>query len=109
MLGENNAGFSGGQLQRIALARCLYKDAPIIVMDEPTSALDQASEQAVKKTIDQLPKTSTVVAVTHRLELTRNFDRLYVVENGKIVESGTHQQLLEKSGKYRRLWQLQNG
>ena len=78
-------------------------------MDEPTSALDQASEQAVKKTIDQLPKTSTVVAVTHRLELTRNFDRLYVVENGKIVESGTHQQLLEKSGKYRRLWQLQNG
>lgn len=109
MLGENNAGFSGGQLQRIALARCLYKDAPIIVMDEPTSALDQASEQAVKKTIDQLPKTCTVVAVTHRLELTRNFDRLYVVENGKIVENGTHQQLLEQGGKYRRLWQLQNG
>ncbi|MBS6559833.1 MAG: ABC transporter ATP-binding protein [Clostridiales bacterium] len=109
ILGENNAGFSGGQLQRIALARCLYKDAPIIVMDEPTSALDQASEQAVKKTIDQLPKTCTVVAVTHRLELTRNFDRLYVVENGKIVESGTHQQLLEQGGKYRHLWQLQNG
>lgn len=109
LLGENSTGFSGGQLQRIALARCLFKNAPVILMDEPTSALDSDSEQAVKQTIDQLPDSCTVVAVTHRLQLARDFDRLYVVEKGRIVESGTHQQLLEKGGKYTHLWQLQHG
>lgn len=108
LLGENNTGFSGGQLQRVALARCLFKNAPIILMDEPTSALDRESEQMIKKTMDQLSNSYTVVAVTHRLQLTRNFDRLYVVEKGQIVESGTHEQLLKEGGQYARLWSLQN-
>lgn len=108
IIGENNAGFSGGQMQRIALARCLYRDAPIILMDEPTSALDFKSENLIKEAIEQLPKDKTVIAVTHRLTLTENFDRLYVVENGRIIESASHDELKKKGGRYAELWNLQS-
>lgn len=107
-LQDGNMEFSGGQLQRIALARCLFKKSPIILMDEPTSALDKESEQIIKETIEQLPKDITIIIVTHRLNLTKNFDRLYVLEKGSIIESGNHNELLEKNGKYAYLWNIQD-
>ena len=107
-LQDGNVEFSGGQLQRIALARCLFKKSPIILMDEPTSALDKESEQIIKETIEQLPQDITIIIVTHRLNLTKNFDRLYVLEKGSIIESGNHNELLEKNGKYAYLWNIQD-
>ncbi|MDO5350849.1 MAG: ABC transporter ATP-binding protein [Lachnospiraceae bacterium] len=107
LLGEGNAGFSGGQLQRIALARAMFRRAPVLLMDEPTSALDPQSEQVVKKTFRQLPDDLTVIAVTHRLALTTEFDRIYVLEQGQIAEAGSHAELLEKGRKYADLWQSQ--
>ena len=77
-------------------------------MDEPTSALDKESEQIIKETIEQLPKDITIIIVTHRLNLTKNFDRLYVLEKGSIIESGNHNELLEKNGKYAYLWNIQD-
>lgn len=106
---EDNGSFSGGQLQRIALARCLYKNAPVILMDEPTSALDAASEAAVIKTIHHITGSHTVIVVTHRLRLTKNFDCLYVMEKGKIIERGSHDELIKKGGVYASLWQAQCG
>lgn len=108
VIGENNTGFSGGQMQRISLARCLFRDAPIILMDEPTSALDFESENLIKETIENLPENKTVIVVTHRLTLTENFDRLFVVDNGRIIESGSHKELIKKSGKYAELWDMQS-
>lgn len=107
LLGEGNAGFSGGQLQRIALARAMFRRAPVLLMDEPTSALDPQSEQVVKKTLRQLPDDMTVIAVTHRLALTTEFDRIYVLEQGQIAEAGSHEKLLEQGGKYADLWRSQ--
>lgn len=107
VLGEGNSGFSGGQLQRIALARAMFRRAPVLLMDEPTSALDVQSEQMVKKTLRQLPDDLTVIAVTHRLALTTEFDRIYVLETGQIAEKGSHAELLKMGGKYADLWRSQ--
>ncbi len=107
VLGEQNSGFSGGQLQRISLARALYKRAPIILLDEPTSAMDRNSEEMIRDVIRDLPCDQTVIAVTHRLELTTEFDCLYVMEKGTIAEKGSHKELLEQHGIYASLWEAQ--
>lgn len=106
-LGQTKESFSGGQLQRIALARGLYRNAPFLLMDEPVSALDTENGEIVKRAIEQYGTDHTVVVVTHRLELTENFDWIYVVEHGRIAEQGTHRELLEKNGRYAGMWKSQ--
>lgn len=108
LLGEKNDGLSGGQLQRLALARCLYRDAPILLADEPTSALDEATEQALLQTFLALPSRYTLLVTTHRLAMAAPFDHILVLDQGRLVEQGTHTKLLQQQGVYARLWNSQN-
>lgn len=101
-------GFSGGECQRISLARMFYQNADIFVLDEPTSALDVKTEKSIQNIVDKI-SDKTIVVVTHRLSFVENFDRIFVVDNGKIVEEGTHQQLLDQQGVYARMYRKQNG
>jgi ATP-binding cassette, subfamily B, bacterial MsbA len=107
IVGEKGTRLSGGQKQRIAIARALYKDAPILILDEATSALDTASEVEVQKALDNLMKGRTTIVIAHRLSTVINADRIVVLQNGSIVQQGTHQQLLEQEGPYRKLYELQ--
>ena len=108
-IGENGALLSGGQKQRIAIARALYKNPEILLMDEATSALDTNSESIVKQTIDNFKaQGKTVIVIAHRLSTIANADTILVMENGQIVESGNHKDLLELKGKYSELWKKQS-
>ncbi len=108
-VGERGVKLSGGQRQRIAIARVLLKNAPILIMDEATSALDSEVEAAIQESLESLMTGKTVIAIAHRLSTIARMDRLIVLDQGKIAEQGTHQQLLEKNGIYARLWQRQTG
>lgn len=108
MIQSGEEGFSGGECQRISLARMFYRDADVFVLDEPTSALDVKTEKAIQNIIDKI-SDKTIVVVTHRLSFVENFDRIFVVDNGKIVEEGTHQQLLDQQGVYASMYRKQNG
>lgn len=101
-------GFSGGECQRISLARLFYQDADVFVLDEPTSALDVKTEKSIQNIVDKI-SDKTIVVVTHRLSFVENFDRIFVVNNGEIVEEGTHQQLLDQQGVYASMYRKQNG
>jgi len=107
VVGEKGLRLSGGQKQRIAIARALYKDAPILILDEATSALDAASETEVQKALDNLMKGRTTIVIAHRLSTIINADRIIVLEGGTIVQEGTHRQLIEADGPYKRLYELQ--
>jgi len=107
IVGEKGTRLSGGQKQRIAIARALYKDAPILVLDEATSALDTASETEVQKALDNLMKGRTTIVIAHRLSTIMNADRIVVLENGTIVQQGSHRDLLEIGGTYKKLYELQ--
>lgn len=109
MVGERGVKLSGGQKQRVAIARAMLKDAPILVLDEATSALDSESEVAIQTALQKLMEGKTVVAIAHRLSTLREMDRLIVMEDGKIVEDGTHSELTKSSGTYSRLWDHQAG
>ncbi|MEO7073120.1 MAG: ABC transporter ATP-binding protein [Rhodanobacter sp.] len=109
LVGERGVKLSGGQRQRIAIARVLLKDAPILVLDEATSALDSEAEAAIQDSLDILMQGKTVIAIAHRLSTIARMDRLVVLDQGVIVESGTHAQLISRSGLYARLWQRQTG
>ncbi len=107
-IAENGVSLSGGQQQRIAIARAMIKNAPIVVLDEATSALDNKSEKIVQKALDNLMKDKTVFVIAHRLSTIFNADKIIVVDNGKIVEMGTHEELLNiPDGKYRNLYNMQ--
>ncbi|MET0226946.1 MAG: ABC transporter ATP-binding protein [Dokdonella sp.] len=108
-VGERGVKLSGGQRQRIAIARVLLKDAPILIMDEATSALDSEVEAAIQDSLDQLMTGKTVVAIAHRLSTIARMDRLVVMDNGAIVENGSHRDLIEQGGLYARLWARQTG
>lgn len=108
MIQSGKEGFSGGECQRISLARMFYQDADVFVLDEPTSALDVKTEKSIQNIVDKI-SDKTIVVVTHRLSFVENFDRIFVVDNGKIVEEGTHQQLLDQQGVYASMYRKQNG
>jgi ATP-binding cassette subfamily B protein len=108
-IGERGVKLSGGQSQRLALARAVLKDPPILVLDEATSAVDNETEAAIQRSLERVGRDRTVLVIAHRLSTVRNADRIVVVEDGAIVESGTHEALLEADGAYARLWRIQTG
>ena len=108
-VGERGVKLSGGQRQRIAIARVLLKDAPVLILDEATSALDSEVESAIQECLNKVMENKTVLAIAHRLSTIAQMDRLLVLDNGEIVEQGTHQELLEKGGIYAKLWAHQTG
>ena len=109
VIGENGVLLSGGQRQRIAIARALLRDCPILILDEATSALDTESERAIQAALDELQKNRTSLVIAHRLSTIEKADEIVVVEDGRIIERGTHAALLEKSGTYAQLHKMQFG
>jgi subfamily B ATP-binding cassette protein MsbA len=107
VIGEKGVRLSGGERQRIAIARALLKNAPILILDEATSALDSESEALVQSALQNLMAGRTVVVIAHRLSTVRRADRIVVIENGAIADIGSHEELVQKLGTYRRLYDLQ--
>jgi len=107
LVGERGIKLSGGQRQRVAIARVVMKNAPILIMDEATSSLDSITEKAIQDSLDALMRDKTVIVVAHRLSTIAHLDRILVFDHGRIVQDGSHAQLLATPGMYRRLWQQQ--
>ena len=106
-VGERGVMLSGGERQRIAIARAVLKNAPILILDEATSALDSESERFIQKSLKELMKGKTVIAIAHRLSTLNEMDELIVLKKGKIVERGTHKQLLKDKNEYYKFYTLQ--
>jgi subfamily B ATP-binding cassette protein MsbA len=106
-IGDNGSRFSGGQRQRMAIARAIYKDAPLLILDEATSALDSESERAVQAALDELMKGRTTFVIAHRLSTIERASRIVVLSEGSIVEVGKHSDLMQKQGVYANLYRVQ--
>lgn len=109
IVGERGQKLSGGQRQRLAIARAILKDPPILILDEATSAVDNETEAAIARSLERITQNRTTIAIAHRLSTIRNADCIYVMEYGKLIESGRHEELIEKQGIYNSLWQMQIG
>lgn len=109
IVGERGVKLSGGQRQRIAIARAILKDAPILILDEATSALDSESEKLIQQALENLMKDRTSIVIAHRLSTIAKLDRIIVLDEGKIVQDGTHAELLHQKGIYATLWNHQSG
>ena len=109
LVGERGVKLSGGQRQRIAIARAILKQAPILILDEATSALDSVTEKKIQQGLEYLMRDKTVLVIAHRLSTVAHMDRILVFDQGRIIEDGTHQELLERDAHYAQLWQMQAG
>ena len=109
VVGERGGTLSGGQRQRVAIARALLKDAPVLVLDEPTSALDARTEGLLLGALDRLMAGRTTIVIAHRLSTIRRADRIVVLDEGRVVETGTHAELVALGGRYARMHALQIG
>ena len=109
LVGEGGHRLSGGQRQRIAIARAVLKDAPVLILDEATSAVDNETEAALQRSISKISSDRTAIIIAHRLSTIRNAERIIVLENGEIIEDGTHEDLVSKRGAYARMWAVQTG
>jgi ABC-type multidrug transport system fused ATPase/permease subunit len=108
-VGERGIKLSGGERQRVAIARAILKNAPILVLDEATSSLDSESEALIQEALHELMKGRTTIVIAHRLSTIMQMDRIVVIDEGQVVSSGTHRDLLEKEGIYKKLWEIQAG
>jgi len=109
IVGERGQKLSGGQRQRIAIARALLKNPPILILDEATSAVDNETEAAIQRSLEHITANRTTIAIAHRLSTVRNADRIYVMEQGQLIEQGQHEELLAQRGMYANLWRVQMG
>ena len=107
MVGEGGSTLSGGEKQRISIARAILSDAPIVFLDEATASLDPENEVLIQKAIDELVKNKTVLVIAHRLQSVMNADDILVLDDGRIIEEGNHEELLLKNGRYAALWKEQ--
>jgi len=106
---KEGVNLSGGEAQKVAIARTLYRKQGLIIMDEPSSALDPLAEYRLNQELNQIAKDKTVIFISHRLSTTRDADCIYMMEEGQIVEAGTHEELLQREGKYAAMWKIQAG
>ena len=106
-IGERGIKLSGGQKQRVAIARVFLKNPPILILDEATSALDTATELQIQQALNDLSKNRTTIVIAHRLSTIKNADRIIVIDDGRILEQGTHEELLKSNGIYAKLYQAQ--
>jgi ATP-binding cassette, subfamily B, bacterial len=109
IVGERGQKLSGGQRQRIAIARAVVKNPPILILDEATSAVDNETEAAIQRSLERITKNRTTIAIAHRLSTVRNADCIFVMDEGRVIESGQHEQLIENDGIYASLWRVQSG
>ena len=109
IVGERGIKLSGGQRQRLSISRAILKNAPILILDEATSAVDTETERAIQENLNQLTVGKTAIIIAHRLSTIRRADKIIVLENGRLTESGTHQELIEQKGIYADLWNVQTG
>ncbi|MBC8550052.1 MAG: ATP-binding cassette domain-containing protein, partial [Candidatus Brocadiales bacterium] len=107
VVGEQGVKLSGGQKQRVTIARAILKNAPILILDEATSSLDSESEKLVQEALDNLMKDKTTFVIAHRLSTIRHADRIIVLKKGSIIETGTHDELIDKDGEYKKQFRIQ--